>query len=95
MPDSIPILSFNTFAIGAKQLVVQEALETIVWFFFNILWLTPYTIVASTSFPVPGEYPGPEIRTFFAPALICNWASSLEVKWPVHSKTKSTPKSFQ
>jgi hypothetical protein len=30
IPDSIPKLSFNTLAIGAKQLVVQEALDTIV-----------------------------------------------------------------
>jgi hypothetical protein len=37
MPVSIPKLSFKTLAIGAKQLVVQEAFEIIVCVFFKIL----------------------------------------------------------
>src|SRR6201996_9255538 len=44
-PSSIPNLSFSTLAIGAKQLVVHEALDTMVCSAFNDLWLTPITNV--------------------------------------------------
>ena len=60
--------SFNTDGIvqrcnqSARQLVVQEALEITVSEAFSESWLTPYTMVASTSEP-----PGAEIITFLAP----------------------------
>ena len=64
IPDLIPARSFNAFAIGAKQLVVQEAAEIIVSSGFKVVWFTLYTIVGR-SFPA-----GAEITTFLAPALI-------------------------
>src|SRR5690606_8149207 len=88
-PCTIPNLSFRTLAIGARQLVVHEALEITVSVAFNTLWLTPYTTVASTSVP------GAEMMTFFAPALRCRPAFSLLVKIPVHSYTTSTFNSAQ
>ena len=88
-PFSIPIDLFNTYAKGAKQLVVHEAFDKI-WCSLEIfLWFTPYTTVRST--PLAGA----DIRTFFAPAVMCCWAFSLLVKIPVHSKTTSTSNSFQ
>ena len=53
------------------------------------LLFTPNTMVLSTSSA------GQEIITFFAPASKCFFAVSLVLKIPVHSSTKSTPKSFQ
>ena len=61
-PCTIPKLSFNTLAMGARQLVVQDALEMMVSDAFKTLLLTPNTTVASTSAP------GAEIMTFLAPA---------------------------
>ena len=75
---------------GARQLVVHDALETTVWLAFSVSWLTPYTMVPSTSLP-----PGAEMMTFFAPPARCAEAFSLVVKKPVHSITTSTPRSFQ
>ena len=89
-PFTKPILSFNGLTKGAKQLVVQEALEITVSDDFNTLWLTPNTTVASTSLP-----PGAEMMTFLAPPFICAEAFSLVVKKPVHSNTTSTPNSPQ
>jgi len=57
-------LSFNTLAIGAKQLVVQDALDTIVSVGFTDLWLTPITNIGASA-------DGAEITTFLAPALMC------------------------
>ena len=74
--------------MGARLLVVQEALEITVMSSVITLWLTPYTTVASTSAP-----PGAEISTFFAPDSRCTLAAALLVNAPVHSITKSTPKS--
>ena len=37
----MPIVSFSTLATGARQLVVQEALETIVCSAVSLSWLTP------------------------------------------------------
>ena len=51
-------------------------------------WLTPYTIVASTSLP-----PGAEMITFFAPPSRWAPAAALLVKRPVLSMTTSTPSS--
>ena len=65
IPDLIGAKSFNAFAIGAKQFVVQEAAEIIVSDAFNVSWFTLYTIVGR-SFPA-----GAEITTLRAPASIC------------------------
>jgi PREDICTED: similar to hCG2019757 len=52
-----------TFARGAKQFVVQEALETIVSVAFADLWFTPITNIGASA-------EGAEITTFLAPALM-------------------------
>src|SRR4051812_37108671 len=83
-PCTMPKLSFNTLAIGARQLVVHDALQIMVSVDFNTLLFTPNTTVASTSVP------GAEMMTFFAPAAKCKPAFSLLVNMPVHSYTTST-----
>ena len=40
-PAAMPILSCSTFASGARQLVVHDALEMTVWLDLSVLWLTP------------------------------------------------------
>src|SRR6187551_2943909 len=64
-PSTIPNLSFNTLAIGARQFVVHDAFETIVCAEVNFLWFTPITKVGVSSFA------GAEKTTFLAPAEIC------------------------
>src|SRR5690606_39290872 len=86
-PSTIPKLSLSTLASGAKQLVVQDALDTMVWSAFSSLWFTPITNVGVSSFA------GADITTFFAPASICFWAVSLVRKKPVDSITTSAPTS--
>ena len=71
-------------AIGAKQLVVHEALETIFWSAVASLWFTPITNIGASA-------DGAEITTFLAPAVICVCAFSSVVKIPVHSATTSVP----
>ena len=85
--SSIPKLSCKTLAIGAKQFVVQEALETITSDDLILLWFTPITNIGASA-------DGAEIATFFAPAWICKLAFSIVVKIPVHSATTSTLHSF-
>ncbi len=89
-PLVMPKFSSITFAIGATQLVVQDALE--------MMWcdagsylssLTPITIVMSS--PLAGA----EMMTFFAPAWMWAPALSAEVKIPVDSMTTSAPRSPQ
>ena len=75
-------------AKGAKQLVVQEALEKTKSSSVIIESLTPNTIVLAS-----GD--GAEMITFFAPAMTCFKASSFLRNRPVDSKTTSTFKSFQ
>src|SRR5690606_1192571 len=79
-PSSIPKLSSNIFAIGAKQLVVQDALDTILSEAFTSLWLTPMTNIGASLL-------GAEITTFLAPASMCVCADSNVVKIPVQSAT--------
>jgi hypothetical protein len=87
-PVSRPIASFSGLTSGARQLVVQEAFEITVSEAFSTSWLTPKTMVASTSLP-----PGAEMMTFLAPPFRWAEAFSLVVKKPVHSSTTSTPSS--
>ena len=62
-PSSIPQLSLMTFATGARQLVVQEALETTVMSLVYFDSLTPTTNNGISSLG------GAEIMTFLAPPL--------------------------
>ena len=84
-PCSTPKLSSNTFTIGAKQLVVQLALDIIDSVPSITSSLTPSTTVLTS--PVAGA----EITTFLAPASKCIAAFEASVKIPVLSKTTSTP----
>ena len=60
-----------TLAIGARQLVVQQALDTILCFAgSNLLWFTPMSRVGTFS----GSLVGAERITRFAPAL--RWFSA-------------------
>src|SRR5260370_35231351 len=81
----MPKLSCSTLAMGARQLVVQDALDTTVMSLVITAWFTPYTTVAST----PSA--GAEISTLRAPAAISAEALSLLVNRPVHSSATSTP----
>ena len=56
---------FSSFAIGARQLVVQLAAEMMVSFAVKMPSFTPNTTVGK-SLPA-----GAEITTFLAPALMC------------------------
>ena len=89
-PCSIPKASSSTLIIGARQLVVQEAFDTIRWSSgSNSCSLTPITKVASS--PLPGA----ETTTRDAPAFRWAAAWSRLRKWPVDSITTSTPSSPQ
>src|ERR1700712_4086383 len=81
---TMPKLSFITFAIGARQLVVQDAQEIIVSLPSRIVWLTLNTTVLRS--PVAGA----EITTLLAPAFRWAAAFALSVKKPVLSITTST-----
>ena len=87
-PRSMPIVSFSTFAIGARQLVVHEAFEMMVCFAASYrLSLTPITIVMSSFLA------GAEMMTFLAPLSACTLALVASVKKPVDSMTTSAPTS--
>lgn len=77
--------------MGARQLVVQDALEIIVSSFVNSCSLTPFTTVLTCS----GPFAGALMRTFFAPALRWRLADSLVQKNPVDSTTISALRCFQ
>src|SRR6266511_4040291 len=80
--------SCRTFAIGARQLVVQDALEMIVCLAGSyVSSLTPMTIVTSSFFA------GAEMITFLAPPATCTLAFSASVNRPVDSSTTSAPRS--
>jgi hypothetical protein len=57
-----------TLAMGARQLVVQEALETTRLDALREPWLTPITNIGVLSLA------GAEMMTFFAPPLMCSMA---------------------
>ena len=84
----MPKLSSSTLATGARQLVVQEALEMMSCLAVSyISSLTPRQTVMS------GSLAGAEMMTFFAPASRCLAAAARSVKSPVDSITTSTPSS--
>mmetsp|Transcript_8301 Transcript_8301/g.23896 ORF Transcript_8301/g.23896 Transcript_8301/m.23896 type:complete len:323 (-) Transcript_8301:78-1046(-) len=83
-PSTIPNSSLRTFASGARQLVVHEALLRTVAPLYSV-WLTPITYMGVSSLG------GAEMMTRLAPPF--RWASafSLVVKTPVDSQTVSAP----
>src|ERR1051326_6104196 len=76
--------SCSTFAIGARQFVVQEAFDTI-WCAFGsyLSLLTPSTSVMS------GFFAGAVMITFFAPAARCLAALSRSVNRPLLERVDS------
>ena len=72
--------------MGARQFVVQEALEITLSCSVNVSWFTPITTVGTS--PLAGA----EMITRPAPASRCLPALSLSVKNPVDSITTSTPR---
>src|SRR3984893_6333130 len=90
VPLTILKLSLTTLAIGARQFVVQDALE--------IMWclaasytpsFTPRTTVTSSFFA------GAEMITFLTGPRMCFLASLASVKWPVDSSTIWAPTDSQ
>src|SRR5215208_1863278 len=70
-PSVRPKLSLITLAMGARQLVVQEALETILSLDgSNLVWFTPTRYVGTFS----GSFVGAERTTRLAPAF--RWFSA-------------------
>ena len=78
----MPKLSLTIFARGARQLVVQLALETIVSAVVYFSSLTPRTKVGMS-----GSLAGAEMITRLAPAFRCEPAVSRLVNRPVDSMT--------
>merc|ERR1719174_2702800 len=60
-PSTIPNLSFTTFANGAKQFVVHDALLTTSMSDLYSVWFTPHTNIGTSSFG------GAEMITFLQP----------------------------
>src|SRR4051812_3696220 len=85
-PSRMPKLSLMTLAKGARQLVVQDALETMFCAELYFSWFTPMTNMGASA-------EGAEITTFLAPAMRWPWAFSTVVNRPVDSMTKSAPTS--
>uniref|UniRef100_A0A147BVJ1 Putative secreted protein n=1 Tax=Ixodes ricinus TaxID=34613 RepID=A0A147BVJ1_IXORI len=69
-PSTMPKLSLMTLASGAKQLVVHEALLTIVMLGLYELWFTPITNIGASA-------EGAEMITFLAPPSV-----RLFFSWP-------------
>src|SRR5437660_10912039 len=90
VPLTILKLSCTTLAIGARQFVVQEALETI-WCLAGsyLSWLTPSTMVTSSFFA------GAVMMIFFTGPRMCFLASLASVKRPVDSITTCAPTEAQ
>ena len=65
----MPKFSSTTLTKGARQFVVQDALDTTVYSFLYFSRLTPQTNVGVCS-----SLAGAEITTFFAPAFKCSLA---------------------
>src|SRR3989344_483769 len=86
-PRLMPKLSCSTLATGARQLVVQEAAETMASPAY-LVWFTPYTNIGVSSLD------GADCTTFLAPAARCFSQVSLVRNRPVDSITMSAPISF-
>merc|ERR1719247_2801155 len=80
-PSVMPKLLWITFARGARQLVVHEALETTVSAPVYLVLFTPMTYIGTESFG------GAEMITFFAPPPQCSLALGSSQKTPVDSQT--------
>src|ERR1700722_17089648 len=89
-PQVILKLSCTTLAIGARQLVVQEAFE-MMWCLEGSYtsWFTPSTRVTSSFLA------GAEMMTFFTEPRMCFLASLASVKRPVDSRTTCAPTDSQ
>jgi len=86
-PLTTPHRSSTTLATGARQLVVQEALETMACRAGSyVSSLTPMQTVRSA------PRAGAVMITFFAPPARCALALAASVKKPVASITMSTPR---
>src|SRR3954470_14659953 len=88
-PSARPKLSSMTLATGARQLVVQEALETILC--FDGSYLSEFTPMTSVGTSSSLALVGAERITRLAPALRWLVAPSRSVKRPVDSTTYSAP----
>ena len=73
-PSMMVYLSWMTLARGAKQLVVQEALEMILCSELYESRLTPQTYIGASA-------DGAEMMTFFAPPLRCALALCSGVRY--------------
>mmetsp|Transcript_72048 Transcript_72048/g.189980 ORF Transcript_72048/g.189980 Transcript_72048/m.189980 type:complete len:211 (+) Transcript_72048:317-949(+) len=80
-PSTMPNESLMTLARGARQFVVQDALDTTVKSLVYFSWLTPMTNIGTSSFG------GAEMITFLQPPLRCKAAFSWVTKTPVDSHT--------
>src|SRR5271165_1763559 len=90
VPQTILKLSLTTLAIGARQLVVHDALEMTWWFAASYLSsLTPITMVISSLVA------GAVMMTFFTGPRRCCFASSPLVNLPVASMTTCAPTDAQ
>merc|ERR1719191_655960 len=80
-PSTMPNLSLITFASGARQFVVHEALLTTWMSDLYSVWLTPQTNIGTSSFG------GAEMITFLQPPPRWRPAFGLSQKTPVDSQT--------
>merc|ERR1719502_1497365 len=80
-PSTMPNLSFTTFASGARQLVVHDALLTTGMSVVYSVWFTPQTNIGTSSFG------GAEMITFLQPPPRWRLAFGLSQKTPVDSQT--------
>merc|ERR1719510_2695466 len=80
-PSTIPNFSCTTLVMGARQLVVHDALDTTWSELLYSLWLTPMTWIGTSSLG------GAEMTTFLAPPFRCSAAFSFWVNTPVDSQT--------
>merc|ERR1719502_1397416 len=80
-PSTMPNLSFTTFASGARQLVVHDALLTTWISDVYEVWFTPHTNIGTSSFG------GAEMITFLQPPPRCRPAFGLSQNTPVDSHT--------
>merc|ERR1719337_679898 len=80
-PSTMPKLSFTTFASGARQFVVHDALLTTWMSDLYSVWFTPQTNIGTSSFG------GAEMITFLQPPPRCRPAFGLSQNTPVDSHT--------